>query len=175
MAPDPLQVFWDTKAITNTLGLWCRIVDTRNLVRMHEVFDADIVWDYGKGITEQGLENITQRIRIHLVDGTYSGATQHHLANMRVDVDGDAAESEAYVFAAHVGTGRNTGRTLLQWDNYHDFWKRRPAGWRCVKRKCRIDISDGPLEIVYGSVPPSSWGDDDARSLKAESQQGAGH
>ncbi len=115
MASDPLQIFWDTKKITDKVGLWCRIVDTRDLSRMHEVFDKDIFWDYGKGTTEQGLENVTHRIRVHLVEGTYCGATQHHLANLRVDIDGDEAESEAYFFAAHAGTGSNEGKTLLQW------------------------------------------------------------
>jgi hypothetical protein len=173
MAPDPLQVFWDTKAITDKVGLWCRIVDTRDLARMHEVFDKDIFWDYGKGTMEQGLENITQRIRIHLVDDTNCGATQHHLANMRVDIEGDEAESEAYFLGAHAGTGSNEGRTLLQWGNYNDFWRRRPEGWRCVKRIYRIDISDGPLEIVYGSAPPGSWREEDSRNLKAVSKTGA--
>jgi len=163
--PDPLQPFWDTKAISDKVGLWCRIVDARDLMRMPEVFDRDVEWDFGKGTVDHGLDAVVRRISAHLVEGTYCGATQHHLANMRVDLDGDAAESEAYFFAAHAGTGDNEGKTLLQWGNYNDFWRRTAEGWRIVKRIYRIDISDGPLEIVYGSAPADMWKEGDSRRL----------
>ena len=163
---DMLKPFWDTKFITDKVGLWCRIVDTRNLDRMSEVFDASVEWDYGKGTVDFGLDTVVKRIKAHLVEGTYCGTTQHHLSNMRVDIDGDEAESEAYFVAAHAGTGENEGQTLVQWGNYNDFWKRTPDGWRIVKRIYRIDISDGPLEIVYGSAPKEMWKEDDERRLK---------
>jgi hypothetical protein len=160
-----MQVFWDTKAITDKLGLWCRIVDRRDLSQMKEVFSTDIFWDYGKGTFEHGLDNVIRRIELHLVEGTYCGATQHHLANMRVDINGDEAESEAYFFAAHAGIGTNEGKTLLQWGNYNDFWKRTPEGWRIGKRIYRIDISEGPMEIVYGSAPAGTWQEGDERGI----------
>jgi hypothetical protein len=84
---------------------------------------------------------------------------------MRVDIDGDTAESEAYFCGAHAGLGANEGKTLLQWGNYNDFWKRTSGGWCIVKRIYRIDISDGPMEIVYGSAPAGMWKEGDDRSL----------
>jgi len=166
MSTDAMQVFWDHKAIADKVGLWCRIVDTKDLSRMPEVFDKDIFWDYGKGTSEQGLDNVVARIDAHLVSDSLCGATQHQLANMRIDVDGDEAESEAYFFAAHAGIGALEGKTLLQWGNYNDFWRRTPDGWRIVKRLYRIDISDGPLEVVYGSGTGAMWQEDDERALK---------
>ncbi|MGV3768947.1 MAG: nuclear transport factor 2 family protein [Sphingobium phenoxybenzoativorans] len=162
MATDALTLFMDHKEIEDKVGLWCRIVDTHAMNRMGEVFADDIFWDYGKGTTEQGLKNITHRIEAHLVDTPNCSATQHRLANMRIDVNGDEAESEAYFVGVHAGAGEYEGKTLLQWGNYNDFWKRTPDGWRISRRIYRIDISDGPMGIVYGGATADMWqaGDD---------------
>ena len=34
-----------------------------------------------------------------------------------------------------------------------------------TKRVYRIDISDGPMEIVYGGAPPETWKENDERRL----------
>ncbi|MCB2075738.1 MAG: nuclear transport factor 2 family protein [Rhodobiaceae bacterium] len=160
-----LSNFRDTKAIADELGLWCRIVDTRSLERMPEVFAQDIHWDFGKGTADEGLDLVIARIRAHLVDQVLCGPTQHQLANTRIDIDGDQAESEAYFLAAHAGIGPYAGKTLLQWGNYLDSWRRTDDGWRIVKRVYRIDISDGPLEIVYGNDTGHLWQDGDNRKI----------
>ena len=134
---------------------------------MCEVFDPDVRWDYGKGTVDVGLDAVIRRIGAHLSRAGHCGATQHHLANPRIDLDGDAAESEAYFFAAHAGTGGFAGRTLLQWGNYLDRWRRGPEGWRIVQRTYRIDISDGPLEIVYGNDTADMWQEGDDRRIDA--------
>jgi len=156
----------DNKAISDGLGLWCRIVDSHALDRMPEVFAQDVDWDYGKGTVDHGLDLVVARIRAHLVEQDQCGVTQHHLANLRIDLDGDAAESEAYFFAAHAGIGRYAGQTLLQWGNYHDRWRRTAGGWRIAKRGYRIDISDGPLEIVYGNNTAAMWQEGDERRME---------
>lgn len=163
---DTLAAFWDTKSITDKVGLWCRIVDTHDLTRMDEIFDANVEWDFSKGTVDHGLTKVRERIRAHLVDDSQCGSTQHQLANMRVDIDGDTAESEAYFFAAHAGLGTYAGKTLLQWGNYNDFWRRTENGWRIVKRMYRIDISDGPLEIVYGNGTEAMWAEGDERRIE---------
>lgn len=155
----------DNKAISDALGLWCRIVDTHSYERMPEVFMHDVEWDYGKGTVEHSLEQVVARINAHLVEQDQCGVTHHHLANLRIDLDGDRAESEAYFFAAHAGIGRYEGQTLLQWGNYRDSWRRTANGWRIVKRGYRIDISDGPLEIVYGNGTAAMWQEGDERKI----------
>lgn len=162
---DLMQPFHDTKAITDKAGLWCRIVDTHDLSRMPEVFDAGVVWNFGKGTVDHGLDAVIRRISAHLVDNSSCGQTQHQLANLRVDLDGDEAESEAYFFAAHAGLAAYAGQTLLQWGNYLDRWHRTSDGWRIVLRTYRIDISDGPLEIVYGNGTAEMWQENDSRRI----------
>lgn len=160
-----LRLFWDHKEISDRLGTWCRCVDTRNLDPMAEVFDAAVVWDFGKGTVDHGLERIIQRIKAHMFGAAFCGARQIHIANLRVEVEGDDAQSEAYFFAASAGVREYTGRTLLEWGNYHDIWARRANGWRIVKRNYRMDIQEGPLEILYGTAPADMWEAGDARRL----------
>lgn len=162
---DMMRIWLDNKAITDALGLWCRIVDTHAYHRMAEVFAPDVTWDYGKGTVEHSLDQVIARIEAHLGTQGHCGATHHHLANLRIDLDGDAAESEAYFFAAHAGTGRYEGQTLLQWGNYRDRWRRGGDGWRIVNRDYRIDISDGPLDIVYGNDTAALWQEGDERRI----------
>lgn len=160
-----ISIWWDSKAIADKLGLWCRIVDSRMLGRMSEVFAHDLEWDYGKGTIDRGLDRVIERICAHLVGQEFCGLTQHHLANPRIDIDGDEAESEAYFFAAHAGAGSYTGKTLMQWGNYLDRWFRVEGEWRIVKRVYRIDISEGPLEIVYGNDTAHLWQEGDERRI----------
>jgi hypothetical protein len=167
-------LFADTKTIQDKLGLWCRIVDTRDVVRMPEVFSEDVLWDFGKGTVDEGLLKVIARIEAHLSSAGLCGATQHHLANTRIDIDGDNAESEVYFFAAHAGAGSMTGHTLLQWGNYLDRWKRGPSGWRIVERNYRIDISDGPMEIVYGNDTAHLWQEGDDRQIAPAANQETG-
>ena len=163
---DVIAQFLDSKAISDALGLWCRIVDTHDLERMPQVFAQDVHWDFGKGTVDHGLDQVVARIKAHLIIQSYCGPTHHHLANLRIDVAGDQAESEAYFCAAHAGTGPYEGQTLVQWGNYLDSWQRRPEGWRIVKRVYRIDISDGPMEIVYGNNTAAMWQEGDDRRLE---------
>lgn len=162
---DRLQEFFDYKEIIEKLGLWCRIVDQRTLDRMGEVFAQDLVWDFGGGTVDNGLAAIVARIQAHLVEATLCRATHHHIANPWVEINGDTAESEANFLSVAVGHPGAAERALIEMGNYHDFWQRTEQGWRIVKRLYRMDIQDGPMEIMYGSAPAEMWEEGDARRL----------
>jgi hypothetical protein len=160
---DQLQAFQDHKAISDKLGIWCRCADTRDMEPMSDVFAEDVEWDFGGGTVDHGLSAVINRITAHVGVATNCGQRHIHLANLRVDVTGDLAESEAYFFAASAGLGRYEGQALLQWGNYLDSWERRPQGWRIVKRNYSNRFEVGPMEIVYGSAPAEMWQEGDAR------------
>lgn len=162
------KYFSDYKSISDKLALWCLSVDNKDLSSLPEIFAPDIEWDYGGGTTDIGLENVINRIKTHLLEDSFCGATQHGLSNTRIDIDGDNAESHAYFCAAHAGTGEFEGNTLVQWGIYRDFWRRTKSGWRINKRNYTITISDGPLEIVYANVPMTMWKEDDKRNLSSD-------
>ena len=159
------DLFWDHKQISDKLGLWCRIIDARALDQLPEVFDPSVEWDFGGGTVDHNLSAVIERIQAHLVEQTYCGNTHHQLANLQIDIAGDQAESDAYFFASHAGIEAYAGKTLLQWGKYTDSWRRTDNGWRIVRRLYRVDISEGPMEIVYANVPEEMWNEGDERKL----------
>lgn len=158
----------DQKTLADKLALWCVSVDTRDLKRLPEVFSEDVEWEFGEGTVDVGLDSVVARIRAHLFEDSFCGATQHGLSNTRIDIEGDEAESHAYFCAVHAGIGDYEGEILVQWGIYHDFWLRTESGWRIRKRNYQITISDGPLEIVYAGVPENFWREGDKRRLPSE-------
>lgn len=158
-------LFQDHKDLADKLALWCLSIDTKDLERLSDIFAPDVEWDYGGGTVDTDLENVITRIRTHLIEQTFCGATQHNVSNLRIDIEGDEAETHAYFCGAHAGIGEFEGKTLVQWGIYQDFWRRTEAGWRIKKRDYTITISDGPLEIVYANVPQTMWKEDDKRNL----------
>jgi hypothetical protein len=162
----PLEAIIDRLAIFDQLALWCRLIDTRQLTRLSDIFVDDVFWDFGHGTIDRDLSAVTRRITALLGDDSTCGTTQHHLANMVVTVENDTAESEAYFMAPHAGTGPRAGQVLTQWGIYRDSWKRTPTGWRIAKRIYRITLSEGPLDIVYGNGPAHMWQPEDERHLE---------
>jgi hypothetical protein len=155
----------DHQEISDRLNIWCRSVDTRDLTTLSEVFDPHLIWDFGRGTVDTSLGQVIKRIKAHMFGASRCGARHIHVSNLRANISGDDAESDAYFFAISAGKGEYLGRTLLEWGNYHDIWRRGKNGWRIIRRDYRVDVQDGPLEILYASAPAEMWKEGDARRL----------
>jgi SnoaL-like domain len=160
-----IKLIEDRNEICDRLAIWCRSVDVRDFDLLWQVFDKDVTWDFGKGAVDNGLGHVIERIRAHIVEATYCGERQIHLANVQVEVDGDRATSEAYFFSTSAGTRGFENQALLEWGAYKDIWRRGQGGWRIVHRLYRMKIQQGPLGIVYGSAPAEMWQEGDARRM----------
>lgn len=66
-------------------------------------------------------------------------ATQHRISNIAIAVNGDTAQSEAYVLAFHVE--QTDGQPLLHTFNgrYIDRFEQRDGHWRIAQRTLRVD------------------------------------
>src|ERR1700757_2008300 len=93
-----LHTLLDQKAIADKLALWCSCADSRDMSRMAEGFADDLVWDFGGETIDNSLDAVVKRLTPHVGAASNCGDRQIHLANLRVDVDGDVAESDAYFF-----------------------------------------------------------------------------
>jgi hypothetical protein len=163
-----LKRLLDHQEIADRLAIWCRSVDTRDFTTLTQVFHPDIVWDFGKGIVERGLDKLIGRIEAHMLGASFCGARHIHLSNLCTRFEGDTAVSDAYFFALSAGTRTFAGQTLMEFGQYHDTWQRAAQGWRIVRRDYRMDIQQGPLEILYGTAPPEMWSEGDARRLEGK-------
>jgi hypothetical protein len=162
-----LQALLDQKSIVDKLALWCNCADTRDMTHMAEVFADDLVWDFGGETVDSSLDAVVERLVTHVGAAGNCGDRQIHLANVRVDVDGDSAESDAYFFAASAGLGPFNGQALLQWGRYRDTWERRAEGWRIVRRVYDNRFDQGPMEIVYPNEAAEMWQEGDYRRTES--------
>ena len=146
---DILQYLISKDAIEKRLYRWCEIIDGRELDSLDEVFAEDVYWDFGEGIIDHSLTETKQRIVDHMGPGSQCGPTKHHITNLRIEVEDETAESNAYCYAVHQGIGEHEYDVLTVWLNYNDFWQLGEEGWRIKKRIYRVQFMEGPQEIVY--------------------------
>lgn len=127
------QAVLDEQAIIRCLGRFARVLDNREWDRIGDVFAADVVFDYGDGREQSGIEALRQQFRRFL---DVCGPSQHLLGSIIVSVDGDGVTSRAYVQARHQGAGEIPSFFDANGE-YVDRWQRLPEGWRIVRRDVR--------------------------------------
>lgn len=123
------QLSAETK-ILNTLGLFARVVDRKDWLRIKEVFVEDVRFNYGDGCERQGLEALAETFSTFL---NRCGPTQHLLGSIQFEWDGENAITRAYVQARHQGK-ENPSLYFDSNGEYVDRWENRDGNWRIVRR-----------------------------------------
>ncbi|EXJ76488.1 uncharacterized protein A1O5_00996 [Cladophialophora psammophila CBS 110553] len=159
-----LQSISDHLEITQRMTLWSEIVDSMSLDRLSELFVPDLVWDFGGGTIDHSLAAVRARMEAHFNPDSYCAATRHDLSNHMITLldDRDRAESKVNVFAAHAGRGPYAGQAQLTWLTYEDKWRRLGGKWYIEHRTYRIQFTQGPDDIVYGTGR-GTWAEGDDR------------
>ncbi|WP_018178313.1 nuclear transport factor 2 family protein [Jongsikchunia kroppenstedtii] len=141
----------DEREIYRNIVLIARAMDDRDWAAIDPLVDADMTADLGTGPVTSRADMVAI-IRSYLDD---CGPTQHLVANVLIDVDGDTATSRAYVSDMHLGTGELEGQFFRTLGDYHDDWRRTPDGWRMTRR---VKHNRGALGnyAVMGSGP-QNW------------------
>ncbi|MEO6092703.1 MAG: nuclear transport factor 2 family protein [Novosphingobium sp.] len=145
IADGSLQRLLDERDIERGLARFSRLIDARAWDRLEDVFAADLSFDYGAEGEQHGIAALRATMSRYL-DG--SGATQHLIGNLDVQIDGDRAVSWTYVQARHQRGGDVAGPTFDSNGEYVDTWARRAAGWRIVRREARWAIHSGDPLIL---------------------------
>lgn len=89
----------DRAAVTDVVLRYATALDTRDWDLLRTCFTDGVVTHYGPGPAQEGYEAFERTSRAWLPPQVRS---QHLIANVVVEVDGDAAASSAYVRADHV-------------------------------------------------------------------------
>ena len=152
---DILSYLQDRDEIERAYYLYCEAIDTKEFDRLVGVFSEDTVGDYravpGKKLIEN-RDDLLATIRNNLGPGSFCGRTHHNVTNLRLQVDGDSAESWAHYYAVHEGALDYQGELYVMWGEYHDRWTRTDDGWRITVRGYDPFITRGPREITTRRV-----------------------
>lgn len=125
----------DRLAILDQLSRYCRSVDRLDVACGHGVFHEDSTADFSPGYTGTGrgwIDYICVKHREFLHHS-------HQVTNVIIELDGDKAGSEAYVFAT---LQRRDGDRIVQhefWARYIDTWSKRAGVWAIDTRDCIVD------------------------------------
>jgi SnoaL-like protein len=126
----------DRLAITDQMYRYCRSVDRLDVPLGHSIFHPDSTADFGvyKGSGRGWIDFICVEHRKFLYHS-------HQVTNVIIDLDGDRAGSEAYVFATLQA---RQGEKIVQhqfWARYIDKWSKRDGHWAIDNRDCIVDFA----------------------------------
>lgn len=143
----------DRLAITDKIYRYCRSVDRLDVPCGHSVFHEDSYADFGASYRGPGrgwIDYICERHRDFLHHS-------HQVTNIIIEIDGDRAGSESYVFSTlQIREGDDVVKRQF-WARYVDEWSKRDGEWAIDRRECVIDFDEG------GPVQPLGQHDRAAR------------
>ena len=131
-----LQSLADKQAITELLYRYCRAVDRIDIPLGHSIWHDDAEADYGADFYQgPGKQVIDVICKSH--DGLLSHT--HNVTNVIIDLDGNRAGSEAYVYGTMRMEKDGQLFQLGVWGRYLDQWEKREGRWGIVKRRVAFD------------------------------------
>ena len=134
--PNQLSTLLAKQAIQECIYRYCRALDRLDTDLLASVFDTQATIDYGA--IYQGPAAGFIDIAIGFQGGMRD--TQHMVNNLLVEVDGDTASSEAYVYAHHVIEQAGELMELVIGARYLDRFRRDGQGqWKISFRTELLD------------------------------------
>jgi hypothetical protein len=138
---DPIQALLDKEAIREVIYRYCRACDRADGALLHSCYHPAAIEDHGAffGKAADFADNLVRNAsrlyqRVH-----------HNVGTINIALDGDVAESEAYVQASGplVAPDEN-GRTQVRsiYARYIDRFERRDGEWRIAVRIVVKDWTD---------------------------------
>jgi uncharacterized protein (TIGR02246 family) len=121
------------REIEDVLARYCYAVDDGDPLAVASVYAEDGLHDAGNGLVVRGRADIEAFFRLRLA--RYD-ASAHHLANIVVQLDGDAAHVASYVYARIWPLGSDECGEL--WGRYADDLVRSSEGWQITHRRLRV-------------------------------------
>ena len=142
---DAVRALRDRQEIADLLIRYAMALDRHDWALLRTCFVPDAVADYGtlEGRNE-GIEAI-----IAVCHRALAGldASQHLIANVVVDVDGDAASATCYLHAQHYLVSASGANTFVVAGTYRDRIARTPEGWRITHRVLETTWTDGNAAV----------------------------
>jgi hypothetical protein len=134
-----LQDFIDRQAITELAYAYCRSMDRCDHQIGYSIWHEGSIADYGPIFKGSGPELIDHFLMRHL---EFCVEHSHQVTAITINIDGDHAASEAYVYA--VVRTRKDGKLRARhvWGRYVDALERRNGRWGIVHRTYIHDFDE---------------------------------
>jgi 3-phenylpropionate/cinnamic acid dioxygenase small subunit len=142
---DALRELLDRAEINDLLARYSTALDSRDWSQLGTVFLPEAICDYGTLGNPSGLDEITALIRGTIDD---LDATQHLVANVVVQVQGDEATADCYLISQHIRRDTPGGDHYFLGGRYSDRLVRTAAGWRIAHRTLHRMWTTGNREVV---------------------------
>jgi len=136
---DELERLLAIEAIRRRLHEYCRAMDRRDDDLGRSIWHEDGTADYGDEVFQGlGRDFVEQVSRNHLRRTAHS----HQIATAAIEVDDDAARSEAYVTVRLVTATTGGTTEELYVGRYLDRWSRRDGRWAIDHRVWVLDFGE---------------------------------
>lgn len=135
----PASDLADRYAITELIYRYCRAVDRLDVALGHSIWHDDSYADYGEAIYQGPGKGVIDKIceqHRHMLHHS------HQVTNILIDLDGDRAGSEAYVFLALRLESAGQVHQISVWARYVDSWSRRDGRWGLDRRTLVMDFDE---------------------------------
>jgi len=148
-----LQVLCDKDEIRDVILRYARAVDRNDPDLLLSVYHDD-------GLEHRGDVPMLGRDYVTFVFGPKMNAkyrlTRHHLTNILIEVEGDAAQAETYFTLIHRYEKDGREVELTQYGRFLDLFERRSGAWKIAKRWRVRDFAR--LEpVLEDPQPPAGW------------------
>lgn len=133
---DTLAELADKQAITELIYTYCRAVDRLDVPLGHSIWHDDGHADYGQNYYQGPGKGVIDTICQHHL-GLLSHS--HQVTNILIELDGDQAGSESYVYGTMRMEQAGTLMHLSVWARYLDAWEKRGGRWGLLRRMVVYD------------------------------------
>lgn len=125
-----LQLLLDKEAIRDQIYVYCRALDRIDNELGYTVFTEDSHVDYGPTFKGTGADFIDMMLKQH----RKMISTHHMMTNILIQVDGDTAVSETYMYAACKYPTKKGSFSVEARCRDMDKWVRRDGKWLICDR-----------------------------------------
>jgi hypothetical protein len=149
MAGDDIRMLLDKQEITELLYRYCRAVDRIDRELGYTVWHENAEADYGSIYQGTG-----RGVTDFICDSHKFGVVHsHQITNVIIELDGDAALSEAYITSGMIMMDGDQPKQITTRGRYLDRWSRRDRRWGIEKRFFVGDINE-IRPITLASIVP---------------------
>ena len=139
MTPEQrLRLLEDKEAVRGLLLRGWRALDGKDFATWIAGWTPDAVLEFGPWGAVHGREAI--RATVEEAEAAYP-AMQHHILNLHIEVNGDAATGIGYMW--FVATGADPADPYAMGGPYDWEFRRGPDGWRVARQRLGVSWTTG--------------------------------